>query len=167
MSLSASAAAPPPSSPPQPALSVRQARFTTRWEVVNGVRAQAVEVTLANLLPAFTLSLQTTVNTQLNISIAGAGVKTLAQGVVYRLVPGDQARVDVFVSGSRSGGVASVQIKDKHGNDWGTSEGWEMSPLIDDWTADKAVLSKHETPTWVGFASISFEFEPHVYVLVE
>ncbi|KAF5374668.1 hypothetical protein D9615_009002 [Tricholomella constricta] len=147
MSLSQSTA--PTSRPPGPSLSVRQARFTTRWEMINGVRAQAVEVTLANLLPASELAPITSVNTRLDISIVGEGIETLAQGSVFRLVPGDQARVDVFVRGSRANGLASVHIQDSKGNHHGSSDGWPTSPLVDNWTADPRLLKTHETPTWV------------------
>ncbi|KAG5651587.1 hypothetical protein H0H81_008141 [Sphagnurus paluster] len=147
MSLTQSTA--PPTAAAAPSLSVRQARFTSRWETINGVRAQAVEITLANLLPAFTLSPATSVNTRLDILISGAGIKTVKPGAVFRLVPGDQTRVDVFVTGSKANGVASVHIQDASGKDWGTSDGWPTSKFVDNWTADTELLKTHETPTWV------------------
>lgn len=134
-----------------PALSVRRAKFTSRWETINGNRAQAVEVTLANLLPAHTLAPNTSITNTHNITITGAGIKTVGSGSVYRLVPGDQARVDVFVTGSRANGTANVQIADSDGRSIGSSAGWPTSPLIEKWTADAKVLSAHETPTWVRY----------------
>ncbi|KAG6833991.1 hypothetical protein H0H93_012725, partial [Arthromyces matolae] len=136
------------SSASSPALSVRQARFTTRWELINGVRAQAVEVTLANLLPAYTLSLRTSIHSEVLVSIEGAGIRTVSPASVFRLVPSDQVRVDVFVTGSRSGGSATVRLRDSHGRDLGSSEGWVSSPLVSTWTPDVEVLKMHETPTW-------------------
>ncbi|KAG6867295.1 hypothetical protein C0993_004873, partial [Termitomyces sp. T159_Od127] len=142
-----------PSKPPiqnsGPVLSVRQARFSTRWELINGIRAQAVEVTLANMLPAFTLSPETSIHSEVFVSIEGAGIETLSSGSIYRLVPSDQVRVDVFVTGSKAGGHATVNLRDKHGNDLGSSEGWATTPLIEEWTPDADVLRMHETPSWV------------------
>ncbi|RDB20778.1 Alpha-L-fucosidase [Hypsizygus marmoreus] len=131
-----------------PALSVRRARFTSRWEMINGERAQAVEVTLANLLPAFLLSFGSSITSRHEITIRGAGIETLSSGFVYRLVPGDQARVDVFVIGSPNDGRASVHIQDSQGREIGSSDGWTTSSLIENWTPDPKVLSIHETPSW-------------------
>lgn len=139
-------------SPPNgPTLSIRRARFTPRWETINGKRAQAVEVTLANLLPTHTLAPNTSITNKHDIVVSGAGIKTISSGSVYRLVPGDQARVDVFVTGSRVNGIAQVQVQDSKGKAIGSSTGWPTSPLIEKWTADADVLTIHETPTWVCY----------------
>ncbi|KAK1221691.1 hypothetical protein PQX77_015521 [Marasmius sp. AFHP31] len=133
------------------ALAVRRARFTNRWETVTNdddVRAQAVQVTLANLLPSNTLSTNTSLNSKHTIEISGPGIRTLTPGVVNRLVPGDQVRVDVLVSGVQNDTNASVVIKDSEGTTVGTSDGWVASPLIEEWTPDAGVLAKHETPAW-------------------
>lgn len=139
---------------------MRQARFSTRWELVNGVRAQAVQVTVANMLPAFTLSPETSIHSEVLVSIEGEGIETISSGSIYRLVPSDQARVDVFVTGSKSGGLATVRLRDSHGNDLGSSEGWTTAPLITEWTPDADVLKMHETPSWVnqGFIHRSWKF---------
>jgi hypothetical protein len=108
-----------------------------------------VEVTLANLLPSHTLSHRTSITSPHHIEVVGAGIKTLSAGIVTRLVPADQARVDVFVTGVRTGGKAVVQVKDQHGRVVLRSQEWDTSPLVDKWTADAAVLDTHETPTWV------------------
>ncbi|ESK90547.1 glycoside hydrolase family 29 protein [Moniliophthora roreri MCA 2997] len=130
------------------ALALRRTRFTNRWETVDGVRAQAVEVTVANLLPTNALSLNTSLNSRHTIEVSGPGIQTLIPGVINRLVPGDQVRVDVLVSGVQDGTNATVEIKDSHGQSLGTSEGWPTSALIEQWSADANMLSKHETPTW-------------------
>ncbi|KAG6809084.1 hypothetical protein H0H92_001679 [Tricholoma furcatifolium] len=152
-----------PSASPGPALSIRQARFTTRWESINGVRAQAVEVTLANLLPAFTLSPTTSVHSELLITIDGAGIQTVRPGAVYRLVPADQARVDVFVTGSQVGGHATVHLQDSEGSDLGSSEGWEVIPLIENWTSNTDLLKTHETPAWFNGAKFGIFIHWGVY----
>ncbi|KAJ6626716.1 glycoside hydrolase family 29 protein [Mycena sp. CBHHK59/15] len=132
---------------PAPSLAVRRARFTTRWETVRGVRAQAVEVTLANLLPSYALARSASIASPHQIEVVGAGITTLSAGVVRRLVPGDQARVDVLVVGCRAG-AAVVQVRDRNGRVVLRSQEWETSPLVDSWTADAGVLATHESPTW-------------------
>lgn len=133
------------------AISVRRVRFTQRWDTIDGVRAQAVEVTLANMLPTHLLSEATAFVDRHEVSVRGGagGVETVAPGLIYRLVPGDQIRVDIYVVGEDKGGV-SVVVKDAHGDEVGSSDGWEGSPLVEQWTEDEAVLSRHETPSWVG-----------------
>jgi alpha-L-fucosidase len=134
-------------------ISIRRVRFTTKWELIKNQRAQIVEVTLANLLPTFSLSKSTSITSNHSISVTGNGIKTLHPGSIVRLVPGDQARVDVIVTGanvSNTGKNATVEIRDKQGNVVGSFGGWEIEPLIEEWTADADVLSKHEVPTWVS-----------------
>ncbi|KAG6816740.1 hypothetical protein H0H87_003329 [Tephrocybe sp. NHM501043] len=130
-------------------LSVRRTRFTTRWEEVDGERAQAVEVTIANLLPAFAMSRDTSISSEIRISITGSHLQTVGQGYIRRLVPADQVKVDVFVTGSQHNGRATVHIHDTRGKELGTSEGWITSPLVDEWSPDANLLSTHETPGWV------------------
>ncbi|KAG0703338.1 glycoside hydrolase family 29 protein [Suillus ampliporus] len=132
-----------------PQLSVRSAQFSTRWEDVNGQRAQAVAITLANLLPgSYAPSSNTSIDSQYEISVSGEGVSTVMPGLVYRLVPADQARVDVLVLNDNGTGNATITIKDESGNVVGTSDGWPIVPLRTEWTADADVLATHETPTW-------------------
>ncbi|KAJ7057775.1 glycoside hydrolase family 29 protein [Mycena amicta] len=117
-----------------PALSVRRARFTQRWELMNNVRAQAVEVTLANLLPgSFLANSSTSLNSPHTVELVGDGLSTVKPGTISRLVAADQGRVDVFVTGARVNGSASVQIRDSTGLTY---------------TPDAQSLSLHETPTW-------------------
>ncbi|KAJ3995121.1 glycoside hydrolase family 29 protein [Lentinula boryana] len=131
-----------------PSLVVRRARFTSRWEMVNNTRAQAIHVTIANLLPTSSLSVNTSVNSQHTIEISGPGITTVTPGIVYRLVPGDQARVDVLVTGSTTGSNATIIIKNSTGKVVGTSTGWPVTALLTHYSADTASLSAHETPTW-------------------
>jgi alpha-L-fucosidase len=133
-----------------PALAVRRVRFTTRWDDIDGVRAQAVEVTLANLLPSFTLSRNTSITTPHTIEIVGPGIQTVSPGVINRLVPADQVRVDVFVTGSQTNGSAVVQIRDAAGNVVATSGEWVTTALVENWSPESDVLALHETPAWVG-----------------
>ncbi|KAJ7640579.1 glycoside hydrolase superfamily [Mycena rosella] len=129
-------------------LVVRRARFTTRWQTMRGVRAQAVEITLANMLPSFTLSPATSITSAHQIEVVGAGITTLAAGVVQHLVPGDQACVDVLVTGCRAGETTVVQMRDTQGRVVLRSQEWAVAPLMKQWTADADVLATHETSTW-------------------
>ncbi|KAF5354363.1 hypothetical protein D9758_010751 [Tetrapyrgos nigripes] len=131
-----------------PQLSIRRARFTSRWENVGDVRAQAVEVTIANMLPNAAFSEENSLNSRHSVEITGPGITMLSPGVVNRLVPGDQVKVDVLVSGSMDGTNATIVIKDAFGNVIGTSPDWPVTSLIEKWTPDAAILSTHETPTW-------------------
>jgi alpha-L-fucosidase len=141
----------PASAPTAPVLSVRSVQFSTRWENVNGQRAQAVAITLANLLPgSMATSTSASMNSKYEVDVIGEGLTTVTPGVVYRLVPGDQARFDVLVLNDNGTGNATVRVKDAQGNVVGASEGWPIIPLRETWTADENVLATHEPPTWVG-----------------
>lgn len=133
-----------------PIISVRRARFTSRWADIDGLRTQAVEVTLANLAPQSTFA-SGSVTAPFLVDIVGFGVTTISPGVINRLVASDQVRVDILVtvSDTNPGGDASVRIKDANGNILGTSDGWPVTPLRQEWTSEAQVLGTHETPTWV------------------
>jgi alpha-L-fucosidase len=141
-----------------PAVAVRRARFTSRWEDFNGTRAQAVQVTLANLLPSMALSMNTSLNGNFSVEISGPGIHLVSPGTVHRLTPGDQVTTDVYITGSKNGTNTAVTLKDRDGSVIGTSSGWPASPLIQNWTADSSVLGAHETPTWVSPHLLSFFF---------
>jgi hypothetical protein len=88
--------------------------------------------------------------------------------VVRRLVPGDQARVDVFISNDNSEededdntntdantnakgpATATVIVRDPQGRIVLSSSGWAVQGLVETWTAEREVLERHETPTWVS-----------------
>ncbi|KXN86827.1 Alpha-L-fucosidase [Leucoagaricus sp. SymC.cos] len=144
-------------------LSVRRVRFTTKWEDIPSpssssaktTRAQIVEVTLANILPSHEHSPSTSINSNHTITITGSpnsGIKTVQRGRIMRLVPGDQARVDVLVTGTnlnlRSNEMATVEVRDVRGKLIGSSNGWQAEGLVENWTADEEVLGRHEAPTW-------------------
>jgi alpha-L-fucosidase len=135
-----------------PDIAVRRVKFSQRWEDINGVRAQAVAVTFANLLPNKLLSKNTSLNGNFVIEVAGRGIRLVQPGTFHRLTPGDQVTTDVFVTGSKKGTNATITLKDSAGHVLGTSDGWSVQPLIEEWTADSELLSMHETPTWVSRA---------------
>lgn len=136
--------------PTTPAVAIGNVRFTTRWEDIDGVRAQAVEITIANILPAkFALLSSASVSSKYSIEVIGHGLRTMVPAHIYRLVPADQARVDVLVLNKGGTGDATVLVKDTQGNVIGESHGWPIVPLREHWTPDSNVLATHETPTWV------------------
>ncbi|KAF7323777.1 Glycoside hydrolase [Mycena kentingensis (nom. inval.)] len=147
----------------RPALSVRRARFSQRWELLADKRAQVVEVTLANLLPASSLSSSTALNAAHTLEIVGAGIKTVKHGIVNRLVPADQARIDVLITGARQNGTAVVQIRDSNGKVVGISPEFKTSALVDEYTPDQASLAVHETPTWFNSAKYGIFIHWGVY----
>ncbi|TFK50892.1 glycoside hydrolase family 29 protein [Heliocybe sulcata] len=140
-----------PDSATNAVLSVRRAQFSTRWEQVNETRPQAVQVTLANLLPISALSVNASINSPYTVEISGPTVSTVVPGIVRRLIPSDQVSVDVLVTTSGTSN-ATVTVKDEHGAVVGTSEGWLATPIPAEWTADPELLSTHETPTWYNQA---------------
>lgn len=131
-----------------PVLLVRRARFTTKWEDVDGIRAQVVEVTVANLAPATAFS-SGSVTSPFEVYIVGSDTITVSPGYVNRLVASDQVRVDVLVYGTSSNSNVAVQINNSFGKIISVSDGWPVTPLRETWTPDTGVLSNHETPTWV------------------
>lgn len=144
----------PSTVPTGPELSIRTVQFSMRWEDVNGQRAQAVAITLANLLPgSLGSSPDASIQSKYEVEVIGEGVTTVTPGVIHRLVPADQARFDVLVLNDNGTGNATVRIKDARGNVVGTSTGWPITPLRQTWTADESVLSTHEPPAWVCFLS--------------
>jgi alpha-L-fucosidase len=140
-------------------LSVRRVRFTTKWELIDTSpssstdqqKAQIVEVTLSNILPTHILSAQTSLTSNHTIRITGNGITTIRPGTIGRLVPGDQVRVDVIVSGTNArSGTATVEVRNAENEKVGSQGGWEVLPLIETWTPDADVLERHEAPTWVS-----------------
>ncbi|EIW76353.1 glycoside hydrolase family 29 protein [Coniophora puteana RWD-64-598 SS2] len=133
-----------------PSLSYRRVRPTSRWEAVDGIRAQVYEVTLANLVPdtAFETG---SVLFPLKIEMFGATVRTVKPGVINRLTAGDQVVVDVLVENPSSvveGGELTVVMTDNRGNPISTSPGWPAAPLRENFGLSTSALESHETPTW-------------------
>ncbi|KIY49588.1 glycoside hydrolase family 29 protein [Fistulina hepatica ATCC 64428] len=114
----------------------------------DGEKTQAVQVTVANLLPSYTLSRNTSISSNYTVHIIGDGITTVEPGRIRRLVPGDQSRVDVFVRGSQTGVNATIQIYDETGTLVGESEGWQAAPLIEVWEPEESMLATHQAPSW-------------------
>ncbi|KAF7984811.1 hypothetical protein HWV62_11828 [Athelia sp. TMB] len=135
-------------------LSVRRVSFTTRWEDVLGVKTQVVVITLANLVPE-TNFFSSAITLPIIVQVFGAGIMTIQPGMVYRLMGSDQVRVEVLVIGTGTfDGDASVLITNMAGKVLGISEGWPVSPLREEWTADAAVLGTHESASWHSLGTL-------------
>lgn len=81
------------------ALNFRQVRFTTRWRVIEGVKAYAVEVTMASLLPTIVApEPQYWINSAWAVWVGSPGVETIQLGEYWRAMPGDQIVLDVWVT---------------------------------------------------------------------
>jgi len=137
-------------------IAVRRVRFTTKWDLIPSssgpsYKAQVVEITLANILPTSTQSQSTSIISNHSITIIGSGITTIRPGSIVRLVPGDQVRADVLITGAIPGRNASVELRDSNGKLVGRSAGWPVESLVQTWTAEQTVLERHEAPTWVCF----------------
>ncbi|KDQ56343.1 glycoside hydrolase family 29 protein [Jaapia argillacea MUCL 33604] len=60
-------------------------------------------------------------------------------------------------------GNATVTVKDGSGNVVGTSTGWPISSIPQNWTTDTTILSQHETPTWFNQAKFGIFVHWGVY----
>ncbi|KAF8305580.1 glycoside hydrolase [Clavulina sp. PMI_390] len=81
------------------ALSFRQVRFTTRWRIIENVKAFAVEVTMASLLPsALAPDPRYWINSPWLVWVGSPGVETIQLGEYWRAMPGDQLILDVWVA---------------------------------------------------------------------
>ena len=120
-----------------------------KWEDIDGVRAQVVEVTLANLTPQSAFSRHASINAQHEIHLVGPGLSTVRPGIIQRLVASDQVRVDVLVLAPAASGNATVQLKGPGGDILSDSGGWPIIPLRETWTPDAKGSGTHETPRWV------------------
>ncbi|KAH8901373.1 tissue alpha-L-fucosidase [Thozetella sp. PMI_491] len=82
----------------------------------------------------------------LKVSIEGCGIKTVEGGLVKRLCPGDQKRVNIGVTGTCSGGsVYAILGDDSHKQ---STEFADMKIAIEDYTSDLSSVEKHESPQW-------------------
>lgn len=106
---------------------------------------------------ASTQSSNSTLNGPHTISISGGGVSTLASGPLVRLSAGDQATIEILVSGVQDDATVTVELQDEAGLTI-LSEDVEASALIEEWTSDEELLVKHETPGWVSQGVNSLEF---------
>ncbi|PVF93523.1 glycoside hydrolase [Serendipita vermifera] len=141
-----------------PSLTVKNLRLTTR-HVEDGPQQgdRVVEVTLSNML-AYSRDTNLLeggfITGRYSIHITGPGVVTTLPGKITRLMPGDDARLDVGVtiSQSTSKSLASipvhVEIRREKDPLVIRSEEWKMDILPEEYEATSESLARHETPSW-------------------
>ncbi|TQN64672.1 Tissue alpha-L-fucosidase, partial [Colletotrichum shisoi] len=121
-----------------PAVGVQSVRPTQKWL---GNETQVVEVTVNNA------GSECVTGHGLNVTVSGAGFRTVSPGHLRRLCPGDQKVVVVGVEGASDGPVsATVGIDDGAARKAVPVDGVDMG--LTEWTADAGSLSKHESPGW-------------------
>lgn len=119
-------------------LEVQSVRPTQKW-LESG--AQAVEVTVNNA------GTECVAADGLNVTITGEGIKTVTQGTLKRLCPGDQKTITVGVEGSPNKTIsAQVLLDDGISPSKVAVDGLDFGLLT--WTSDLGVLAKHESPEW-------------------
>lgn len=115
---------------------VQDVRPTQKW---TGNGTQIVEVTVNNAGTDCVAGLG------LNVSVTAPGVKTVEQGSIKRLCPGDQKRVNVAIVGASNGTM--VVTLDDGLLKMDTSFRDIQTGLIE-YTSDSASLAEHEAPDW-------------------
>ncbi|ORY24452.1 alpha-L-fucosidase-domain-containing protein [Naematelia encephala] len=137
---------------------INNVKATRRWEDVNGVRGQVVEVEVINPY-SVTKHHDTSywVTHPVQIQLSAPGVSTLRPGRLARLMPGDQVTIEVLVRPSSvTATFAGAQLVFAGEEKW-ISEGFsiEGSSLIHDWTQwteDTDDLEQHSAPSWFSGA---------------
>ncbi|KAG9016112.1 hypothetical protein FRB93_011586 [Tulasnella sp. JGI-2019a] len=140
-----------PESGPQSQISIRRAIFTTQWEMIDGIKAWAVEVTVANPLPsALAHERDFWIRSPHALSIFGSKVRTVRLGWYYRIAPSDEKMVKVWVvpigevEPSGISDTITVVVQDQEGNLVNTSgqETFEITGAI------SSSPSSRNTPEW-------------------
>lgn len=142
----------------------RYARATRRWETIDGLKAQVVEVALGNPQSVSQHEdIKAWIDRAADVSLVGTGFTTVRPGRVARLMPGDEVVVEVLVTPTGSakewGNVEVVvelareQSRGKSRKDVTTRSSVvvEGSKLVHDfaeWTEDTADIEEHTSPRW-------------------
>lgn len=128
------------------ALEVQYARSTQMW--VEGTnKTQIVEVLVNNVGEDWVLA-----NNSVRVTVESPGLTTVQPGVINRLRPGDQARVQVGVvnaNGTAAGtsGQATIRI---NGQGVQASYAFNATYGIAPYEATYESIYSHESPTWFG-----------------
>ena len=140
-------------------LNVRYARSTQMWmEGTN--KTQLVEATIDNTGTEWILA-----NQSVRINVDSPGLSTAVPGVINRLRPGDQARVQIGVinkPGIAEGttGPATIQISGAGVN---ASSTFNATYGIAPYTPDYSSIYSHETPQWFNDAKFGIFIHWGVY----
>ncbi|KAK6440978.1 hypothetical protein LTR95_002801 [Oleoguttula sp. CCFEE 5521] len=128
------------------ALEVQFARSSRMWlEDTN--KTQVVEVIINNIGEQWVLA-----NTTVKVTVDSPGLTTVVPGIINRLRPGDQIRVQVGVVnavGTEVGGngTATVSVQ---GTGVNASHAFTATYGIPDYEATYADIYAHESPSWFG-----------------
>jgi hypothetical protein len=163
---------------PKIALSVKEVRLTMRT-IEEGPHegSPVVAVTISNHLATLECiqgHVGSHLDGQYTIEVIGSGLKTVVPGPIRRLMPGDDARVDVGIEIlessaselSSSKGV-HVTIRDASGYLIMKSEKWgiDLSSVHNAYESNHKSLMAHETPRWVR-SSLSLASTPLIHQVV-
>jgi alpha-L-fucosidase len=137
-------------------LGIKRLELTTRlveWGDHKG--DSIVEVAVANLAASTrdAAYYEAFLDAPYAVHVSGNGVSTTVPGKIRRLMPGDDARVDIGLDMEpRLSDMAyrvKVQLYDASSHLVMESEEWELRVLPESYEATKESLDTHETPRWV------------------
>lgn len=139
-----------------PALAVKDLKMTTRFVEWGDHRGHSVvEVTIANLAPAVRKGQLYTgfLDGDYTVHVVGEGISTSVPGRIRRLMPSDDARLDIGIKSEErdtaKGYSVRVHLYDRAGHLVMKSEEWDLVTHSGVYDASKESLDKHETPRWV------------------
>lgn len=130
-------------------LETQYARSTQKW-IEGSNKTQIVEILVNNIGPSFALR-----QNNVRVHVESPGLKTVREGVINRLAPGDQAIVEVGVQnyeGVKEGtlGPATVVIQGR--NITSARYTFEATFGIDKYQATYESVYGHESPSWYNNA---------------
>ncbi|KAH6684291.1 putative alpha-L-fucosidase [Halenospora varia] len=105
----------------------------------SGEGMQIVEVVVDNIGPGWIHG------EGVEVSVMGEGIETIEPGMIRRLRPGDQKKVNVGIVGC---GIVAATVILKGSNSMTKYMVGEMSFGLEDWTSELSSLTKHESPEW-------------------
>ena len=161
----------PPALPEK--LAVRSLRGTRRWDTVEGIRGQVVEISVANpFSPSLHGSTEHWVKRPVTISVYGDGFTTVRHAHVHRLMPGDEIKTEVLVAPTSSSGSFSdsVLLLESGSTSWTVNHiAIEGSALVHDWSSwseEAQVLEEHTAPVWYTAAKFGVGFSLHQFSIL-
>ncbi|OTA82160.1 glycoside hydrolase family 29 protein [Hypoxylon sp. CO27-5] len=136
------------------AVDVQSVRPTQKW-LSSGV--QAVEITVNNAAP------ECVAGDSLTFTLSGDSLRTVEQGHLKRLCPGDQKIVIVGVEAS-SNGTKNISVI----VEGGTTKTFDFNDIefgLTEWTTDLDNLARHESPDWFNDAKYGIFIHWGVYAV--